>query len=511
MTFDEFVAAKGFDPANLSDGAREFLTNVWEDEETRPSTPPARTASSAVSPTVKDIDIGEAMRPLKEDYQRKEAILALVVEHSKLNPSRMAEFEAIGMDAIEKGKSLNDVKYELLVADRGSGPRSTFSREEAGISSKVLEAAICKHTGLASFEKSYDERTLDVADKKFKNGLSLVELIGHCAKQNGYRGMISKGNLETMLRHAYGTNYDLKAGASQSTYSLPYVLANVANKFLNQGFLSVDSAWRSIASTRSVPDFKATSTNAISSNLMYRLVPGGGNIEHGTVGETNYTNQANTYAIQLGIDRRDLINDDSGALSQASIHVGRGAGLKINDLFWTEFLNNSSHFASGNSNVSTGGGSALGTADGAAINAAEVIFMNQTDPQGFPLGIMPAIMLVPPTLRNTAARWMGSQVFTPSGTSGLGATNIFGGRYSIVSSPYMENSSYTGYSTAAWYLLANPTDLSTIEGVAVGGRWEPMVESSALDWNTLGISYRGWIDVGFNLQEPRAGVRSAGS
>jgi hypothetical protein len=106
---------------------------------------------------------------------------------------------------------------------------------------------------------------------------------------------------------------------------------------------------------------------------------------------------------------------------------------------------------------------------------------------------------------------MGSQTITQGGTSGLGATNIYAGRYTVLSSPYMESSAYTGNSTAAWYLLADPMDVPVIEGVALNGRWEPTVDSAEADFNQLGMALRGFIDVGFSLYEYRGGVRSAGS
>jgi hypothetical protein len=184
--------------------------------------------------------------------------------------------------------------------------------------------------------------------------------------------------------------------------------------------------------------------------------------------------------------------------------------LKLNDIFWTPFLNNSSFFSSGNKNVSTGAGSAL-TSAGGGISAAETVFLNQTDPDGFPLGIMPAILLAPPTLKAAAMTAMNSQFIVSGNTSGLGALNIFQGRYRVESSPYMENSSYTGNSTAAWYLLADPAQMAVIEIAALNGRVEPIVESSVAEFDTLGIQMRGYSDIGVSTQEKRGGVRSAGS
>ena len=52
-----------------------------------------------------------------------------------------------------------------------------------------------------------------------------------------------------------GGTFDLMAGITgPSTYSLPNILGNIANKYLRAGFLGVDSAWNQIASKRSNSD-----------------------------------------------------------------------------------------------------------------------------------------------------------------------------------------------------------------------------------------------------------------
>jgi phage major head subunit gpT-like protein len=296
-----------------------------------------------------------------------------------------------------------------------------------------------------------------------------------------------------------------------STYSLPNIFANVANKFLRAGFDNVDSAWRQITAIRSTNDFKTTTTISLNGATTFRKVAPGGEIKHGTLTELAYTNRAETYAIMLGIDRRDMVNDDLGALSRAGQIMGRGAAKKINDVFWTVFLNNSSSFfTSGNLNVSTGAGSALSSA---GLKTADQKFRVQTDQEGLPLGAMPKILLVPPTLWYTARELMNATANVGNTTANtlLPNANIWQGAYTVVTSPYMENSAYTGNSAAAWYLLADPQDIPAIETVFLNGRDTPIVETAELDFDMLGVAMRGYLDFGVSLQEYRAGVRSAGS
>jgi phage major head subunit gpT-like protein len=85
---------------------------------------------------------------------------------------------------------------------------------------------------------------------------------------------------------------------------------------------------------------------------MYEKVGPAGELKHATAGELSYTNQVETYGRMFAITRQDIINDDLGALTAIPKKLGRGAALKLNDVFWTVFLNNSTFFASGNANYS---------------------------------------------------------------------------------------------------------------------------------------------------------------
>lgn len=491
----------GVDVDSLSDGAVENLKAQFE----------GQAASKKKKPTASD-----RLKAREDEADRVEAIqdyADALVDKRPYDRDYIAAVRQLTEEAIEGKWSVDKFRLEALEASIPAAtnfiPRSK-DRNGKQLNNRVIEAAICMAGKLPDIDKAFSDQELQAAHDQFKYGIGLKQLLVMGAEANGHRSMGGEVTLETQ-RAAFGMlgPREIRAAGGFSTITIPDILSNSANKFLFRGFNAVDSTWSRISSRRNVRDFKQVTTATLYGALQYEKVGPTGEVKHGTVDDQTYTNQAHTYSLMLAINREMIINDDLGALSDVPMKLGRGAVLKINDVFWTEFLDNSSFFTSGNGNVSTGAGSALGSADGAAINAAEVKFLNQTGPDGKPLGIMPKLMLVPPTLKNTAARWMGSQLFV--GSTGLGDSNIFGGRYTVESSPYMENTSYTGNSTAAWYLLADPAELSTIEIAFLNGRDTPMVETAEADFNTLGIQMRGVIDFGVNLQEYRAGVRSAGS
>lgn len=217
---------------------------------------------------------------------------------------------------------------------------------------------------------------------------------------------------------------------------------------------------------------------------------------------------ADTYGLMLSIDRRDLINDDLGAITLVPRKLGRGAGLKINDVFWTVFLNHAAFFTVANKNLLTGADTAL-SIDG--LTKAEQAFLEQVDPDGKPLGIMPAIVLAPPSLSAIGTQLFKSlELRETTANAKYPVANPHQGKFRVEISRYLSNPQYPGNSSKAWYLLADPNDLPVVEVVFLNGQEAPVIETAEADFATLGVQMRGYHDFGVALQEPRAGLKAKG-
>jgi hypothetical protein len=327
------------------------------------------------------------------------------------------------------------------------------------------------------------------------------------AESNGHRAGGGSQMSVDVQRAAFGMqSQGMMRASGFSTISISTILSNIANKFLRAGFDSVDMTPMRIAAIRNVRDFKTITTTSLIADTEFEKVGPDGELKHGTLSELTYTNKAETYGRMLAITRTDYINDDLGAITAVPMKLGRGAGLKLNNIFWTKFLNNSSFFTSGRTNVNT----AVADMTIGGLQATETIFMDQTDPNGDPLGMEASILLVPTPLKVSANTLMKSEKVVTGASSTIGEANPYAGRFRVESSPYMSNANYTGYSAAAWYMIADPAVLPVIEIVALNGRVEPTVESADAEFNTLGVQMRGYCDIGVELQEYRGGVRADG-
>ncbi len=471
-------------------------TQVTQTEETKPTVTPEPTRAVQTDGSGKEA--APSVNPVSEIRAQALAESKRIAAIRRICGTKFPQIEE---QAIAEGWTEEKTELEKLRASRPKAPAVHVSSDT--MSGQVLEAA-CMLTGkVTKVEELYDEKTLDAASRRFRGGIGLQELLLEAARANGYTGWNFRDSRE-VLRCAFGQS--LQAGFS--TIDIGGILSNVTNKFLLEGFFSVERTWRNITAVRNVSDFKTVTSYRLVGKDQYEKVAPGGELKHGTLGEQSYTNKAETYGLILSIDRRDIINDDLGAITTVPRKLGRGSGLKINDVFWSIFMNNAAFFSAGNNNYLTGADTALGI-DG--LTKAEVAFLNQVDPDGKPIGIMPAVILVP-----TALSAMGTMLFKSveirdtTASTKYPIANPHAGKFRVEVSRYLSNAQYTGNSEKAWYLLADPTDLPVIETAFLNGQESPTIETADADFNVLGIQMRGYHDFGVALQEPRGGVKSKG-
>ncbi|NBB84218.1 MAG: hypothetical protein GVY28_12540 [Alphaproteobacteria bacterium] len=505
MKFKQWLEAKGFDAETITDEQKTTLEAAWKAEQDaakQGDADPAKTEPTASA--FGDTSLDDTIEAARRENERRRKINATTQQVLAERPDLTDHVGKLAKSAIEAGMTAANYELEILRLNRAP---AGHVREDRSRDGRVLEASLCLAGGLQKPEDHFPEQTLDAADREFGSaGLGLGELLLMQAQANGFRGHGTR-NVRGLLEAAFSGNVE---AAGFSTFSLSGILSNVANKFLRQGFDAVESTWREVAAIRNVRDFKQVSSYSLTGGMKYELVGPGGELKHATAGEETYTNQADTYGRMFGVTRRDIINDDLGALTQVPSRLGRGGALKLNEVFWAEFLDNSSFFSAGNNNYEDGSTTALGID---SLTTAETTFLNQTDPDGNPLGSMPAILLVPNALDVTATNLMDSlQIVSAGGSSNRRdpANNPHRGKFRVVRSTYLSSTSLTGNSSKAWYLLANPNDIPVIEAAFLNGRQAPTVESADADFNTLGIQMRGYHDFGVNKQEFRGGVKMKG-
>ncbi len=414
-----------------------------------------------------------------------------------------------------ESKSKDVIAASQLAIVRGSRPTAPAIHASArDMNANIMAAAVCQRLGLKNIDKHFDEKTNDAAHKAFNGRIGLQQMLIMAAAGNGYTcrpgERVHLGNLREVLEYAMPRR-DIKA-AGFSTLSLPGLLSNVANKELLEGYMEEDQTWRDIAAVKSVNDFKQVTSYRMLDDMEYELLPRGGKIKHGTTGEQSFTRQVRTYAKMYSITREDIINDDLGAFDALRDRIGMGAAQKFNNVFWTEFMDNSTFFTSGNNNYIEGATTNLG-ADGVGLGLGVKAFRTMKSPTADSTkrigGPPPTILLVPPDLEGIA-----EALFQARNQQGVKTSdvNIHAGKYRPVIVPWLSDSAFTGYSTTAWYLFRAPnSSMAPVVVSFLDGVQTPTVESSDADFDQLGINFRGYHDFGVDQFETLAGIKSKGA
>jgi phage major head subunit gpT-like protein len=470
-------------------------TPIQDDPNATPATPVAPNPATP-EPVTTQPEVNAAIEAMRSAHATE---LDRIAGIRRIYNGALPSLEA---QAIREGWNLEKAELEKI---RGTRPAvAAVHVTNNTISASVLEAACFMAANLTNIEEVADEQSLELAARRFRGGIGLQELILEAAWANGYSGRNFRDH-RAVMRAAFGNSIE---ASSVSNIDIGGILSNVANKFLLDGFYSVERVWRNICAVRNVSDFKTVTSYRLIGKDQYELVAPGGELKHGNLGNESYTNRADTYGLMMAVDRRDIINDDLGAITTVPRKLGRGSGLKINDVFWTVFLANSGFFTVGNKNFLSGTDTVL-SIDG--LTKAEVAYYDLVDSDGKPIGTMPAIMLVP-----TALSAIGSQLYKSlemrdnTANARIPINNPHVGKFRVEVSRYLANALYTGNSSKAWYLITDPNDLPLIEVAFLNGQEAPTIETADADFNVLGVQMRGYHDFGVALQDPRAAIKCKG-
>jgi hypothetical protein len=420
---------------------------------------------------------------------------ASLVEEGSVSAEAIAQLRASLRDEV-KAEVIAEVRKEVLGKIRGGRPDAP-GQAPAGIvrgddqsDGDTVQAALCLRGGLRNIEKQFSERTLEAAAKMNREGFGLQECLVQAARANGYTGSsrVRKENLREVLRFAY-----IQGSA---THDISDVLSGVYGKHLLDGFFSVEPGWNAIARERNVSDFKEVTGVRVVGGFEYEEVGNDGELASADVGDEKRTVKAKTYGRLSSITRQDIINDDLDALSDIPRHLGRGAGLKLNTEFWTEYqANNATYYAKRTAH-----------ADNAfsltSLELAVTDWRKLKGPDNQPLGIMPKLLVLPPELEIKAAKIMGSDLLITGKDVTEGNRNPFAGRYQLVVSSYLT-------SATTWWLGADPRDLPAMVVAFLDGIKQPTVESADADFSKLAIQMRGFFDFGVAKGESKGVYRMA--
>ena len=295
------------------------------------------------------------------------------------------------------------------------------------------------------------------------------------------------------------TDEDLVREALTGTGAFPGILSNVAHKSMAQAYQTSPTTFQLWTASGSNTDFKQATRYRLSEADELVKMTETGEFKHAEVKEASVTAAIATYGRSFSITRQAIINDDMGALSQIPARYGAAARRGINKMVY-EILTSNPTIEGANLFSNNHNNLASGVIAIAGLGAAKAMMARQSNIKGKEkLNVQPAFLIVPPELEVTAAQLI-SSVVDP--TKSNATPNPFANRLTVVADPELTN-------TSEWYLAAAAGVLPTIEVTYLNGKEAPTMES-AVQFDTLGIKWRVYLDAGVNLIDYRGLLKSSG-
>ena len=442
---------------------------------------------------------------------REAAVTAVKAERERVTAIHgicAGDYPEIEREAIAGGWTPEVTTKKVLETIRAERPAASVSisvkaKPEGGDFRKTVEAAMCLRVGVSAdmLEKSYGAQIVEAGMAEMD--MPLRQLLVECMKLDGIP--YSRGFDNETIRAAF------------SSVSLPGILSNVANKKLLQSYEAQPVIATKLCSTGDLNDFKENDRFRLTDVGDLLPIAADGEIKEGGLIEESAKNQLDTYGKKFCLTRKMIINDDLGAFMKVPTAMGNRAARLIDQLFFSRLLKNPAQadgktlFHTGHKNLLTGATGALG-AD--SLKKAIQLFLDQVDADGQPISVEPKFLLVPTALKHLAIELtQGATLIMAGGTENTvrPALNVLADEHlSVVSSPYLGNSAYEGASQTGWYLFGDPKTIDTWEIGFLKGKRTPTVERGETDFNTLGLWFRVYFDLGVREQDHRGMVKANG-
>lgn len=287
--------------------------------------------------------------------------------------------------------------------------------------------------------------------------------------------------------------------ALTGTGAFPGILSNVAHKSMAQAYQTAPTTYQLWTAQGSNSDFKDAVRYRLSEADTLEKLNESGEFKASGVTESMAKTSVATYGRMFSITRQAIINDDMGALQQLPAIYGASARRMINKMVYKllkanptiegDPLFSNKHNTLHAVDISIEGLAKMKAAMAKQKNIAGLEYLN----------IQPAFLICPVELEVQAAQLI-SSVVDP--TKANATPNPFANKMTVISEPELEDAK-------AFYLAAAAGVAPTIEVTSLNGNLTPTMER-AEQFDTLGIKWRIYMDVGVNLLDYRGIAKSTG-
>jgi hypothetical protein len=342
-------------------------------------------------------------------------------------------------------------------------------------------------------------------------GKTKVSDLSEPAREMRHFGLLRMAEtwLETQGQMSRGmSSSEIASRALMSTSDFPNLLADTINKSLRTAYNGNVPSYRRWASRGpNAVDFKQISVTTLSGMPDLVAIGEGGEIKYGNLSDGKETYSLVSYGRVIGLTRKAIINDDLGAFNRIPAAYAGSAARLENRLAYAQLTANA-NMADGVALFHATHANLAGTSAAISVTALGVgraAMRLQKGLQSEELNIAPAFLIAPATQEALAYQYTSSQ-FVPALS---GSVNEFraGGRTAL--EPVIE-AVLDGTSTTAWYLVADPSQIDTVEYRYLDGN-EGIQLQSQIGFNTNGVEFSAVHDFAAKAVDYRGMFKNAGA
>jgi hypothetical protein len=335
-------------------------------------------------------------------------------------------------------------------------------------------------------------------------GMALLELGRELLESQGVntRGMDRMTLATRMMQH--------RSGGMHTTSDFGALFANVANNRLraaddeNPGTYAM---WARRAPN--APDFKNIQVTQLSGAPDLLQTNEHGEFKYGSMKDGAETYNVLTFGRIVALSRQAIINDDLRGFDRLVAAFGNSARRLENRTVYSQLTANGNMAdgvalfeANAHKNLAAGAGSVL---QFSALTAMRAAMRGQKGLQGEELNLVPAYLIVPAALEQTAYQLTSSN-YVPAKQADVNEFRS-GGRTSLepIIEPILDSVSAT-----AWYAASNSGQIDTVEYCYLDGAEGPVIETD-VGFEVDGLQYKCRLDFAAKAIDYRGLYKAAGA
>jgi hypothetical protein len=416
--------------------------------------------------------------------------------------------------ALDEHLTVDQARAEVLKAVRAGragnieGAPAVHGQKE--VTRETLAYGLLLRNNLPVYEKGMSEEKKRAAEKLADAGekyrdCSLLDVCREVVAITGARDPQTGGA-------PHGREAFIRAAVSSGT--LQNIFGVSVHASLMQAYTEAPDTTDFVAVTEH-SDFKAYDVIDVTANARLERLGRGETAKHATISDSKQSYKIARLAKQGVIDEQDIIDDNMGALNRMWQEFGQAAARVRPDLVYSLLLSNPTLATDSLAVFEAGTHKNITTAalDSTAIKAAATAMRKQTK-NGVNLNISPMYLVCAADLDWTARELLNSSQILIKGSTDAerGNRNVVAdiglqirsdARISNGVTNPLTGVASTGSATA-WFLVASPSMVPTIEVAYLSGTGRrPTIRSFVLDRGQWGVGYDMKLDIGAQILDYR--------